>query len=104
MIPADAREWLASGRNLILCGGVLACMAIALLPGAAAFFGIRGLRILKRKSIPYLHKTRFYFYRINRATARASQIVAKPIIVTAGASARMKTYWQQFTSNFKQQE
>ncbi len=104
MISPDVREWLAAGRNLILCSGVLACFGVALLPGVLAFFSIKGLRILKRKSVPYFHLTRFYFYRVNRATQRASELVAKPIIVTASASERVKTYWNQFTSNLKHQE
>ncbi len=104
MISPDARDWIATFRNLILCGGILSCTAVALLPGVATFFGIRGLRALKRKSVPYLHLTRFYFYRVNRATTRVSEMVARPIIVTASATERLRTYWNEFTTYFRHQE
>ena len=81
---------LANGRDLALLMFITAGLFAALAPGVALFFAVKGLRILKRKMLPYIHRTQFYFQRAERITERASHIAVKPIITTAGAVAQAR--------------
>lgn len=95
---------LADGRNLALMYFILIAIGAALGPGILLFFAIKGLRILKRKIVPYFHQIRFFFYRVGRTVDRASYMVAQPIIATASAVERMKFYLNRIANLFRQQE
>ena len=78
-------------RDFALCMFILPAIGVAL-PGAIFFLLAKGTRILKRKMLPYVHLTQFYSRRVAFYTERASQVVAKPVIVTGGLVARIQNY------------
>lgn len=95
---------LADGRNIALCMFMSGAIGVVLLPGVALFFAIKGLRILKRKMVPYIHQFRFYLYRIERAVDRGSRAAVKPIVVTAATTEQIKFYMNRVFSILSNQE
>jgi hypothetical protein len=81
---------LDSLRNLSLIYFILIAFGAMLAPGAALFFAVKGLRILKRRGLPYVHLVQFYFRRIERMTYRASRWITSPFIFAAGVGARIE--------------
>ena len=78
-------------RNIALIYFILIAFGACLAPGVALFFAVKGLRILKRRGLPYTHLTQFYFRRVTRITQRASRAVAAPIIVAAAVGTRIES-------------
>jgi UPF0716 family protein affecting phage T7 exclusion len=78
-------------RNISLIYFILIAIGLGLTPGVALFFAIKGLRILRRRGLPYVHLTQFYFRRVERLTNRASRWIASPFIFAAGVRARIES-------------
>ena len=78
-------------RNISLIYFILIAFGAGVMPGAVLFFAIKGLRILKRRGLPYIHLTQFYFRRVERMTHRASRWIASPFIIAAGVGARIES-------------
>jgi len=82
---------LDSLRNISLIYFMLIATGAMVAPGAALFFAIKGLRILKRRGLPYIHLTQFYFRRIERITYRSSRWITSPFFFAAGVGARIES-------------
>jgi hypothetical protein len=78
-------------RNLALIYFIMIAIGASLAPGAVLFLAVKGLRLLKRRGLPYIHLTQFYFRRVERMTRRASRWVVSPIIVAGGLVARAES-------------
>lgn len=91
-------------RNIALIYFILIAIGACLAPGAALFFAVKGLRILKRRGLPYVHLTQFYFRRVERITHHASRVVAAPLIAAAGVSARIESTASRIGKLFTRKE
>ncbi len=95
---------LADGRNVALMYFLVIAIGVTLGPGVAFFFAIKGLRIVRRKIVPYIRRIQSYVRRVERATDRASLVVAQPILLTSATSARLKFHLNQFFSFLRREE
>ena len=80
---------LENPRNIALIYFILIAMGTCVAPGIALFFAAKGLRILKRRGLPYIHLAQFYARRVERLTERGSRAVASPFVAVAAVSARV---------------
>ena len=80
---------LADARDLSLIWFILFGVIAAAIPGVAFYFSIKGLRALRKLSKPYFALARDYAQRVARATETGSRVAVKPIVFTAGVSARV---------------
>lgn len=95
---------LADGRDLALMSFMLMAFAMVLAQGVILFFLIRGLRLLRRRAMPYIHLTQYYFSRVARATEHGSQLVVMPFVQAAGIAARVRHYGKQAANIFNRKE
>jgi hypothetical protein len=95
---------LESLRNVALIYFMLIAIVACLAPGVALFFANKGLRLLKRRGLPYMHLTQFYFRRIERVTQRAARWVVSPIIVIGGVTARAESTAARISRLFSHKE
>src|SRR5574341_128231 len=91
---------LASGRDLALIYFILIGVVIALIPLAVFALAIKGLRVGRRRMMPYVHLAQFYAARIARGTNRGSERITKPFIVAAGVAQRVRTFTALFAERF----
>ncbi|MEP7198910.1 MAG: hypothetical protein ABI874_03750 [Chloroflexota bacterium] len=95
---------LADGRDIALLLFMFMAFAVVLVQGVLLFFIIRGLRLGRRKAMPYVHLAQYYFSRIARATERGSQAIAAPFVAAAGLAARVEHHGKQFVNIFQRKE
>jgi hypothetical protein len=86
---------IASGRDLALIYFMIPAIIVSALPLVALFFAVKGLRIGRRKMMPYIHLAQFYANRVSRMTHRASDAVARPFIVVSGIGRQVSNVTSQ---------
>ena len=92
---------LATGRDIALMYFILIAFVAGTVPLAALFLAVTGLRLLRRRMMPYIHLTQFYFSRIERIVGRMSKRVAEPFIVSAGFIEQVRSITARFAAIFK---
>ncbi len=92
---------LASGRDLALIYFIIPALIISAVPMVALFFAVKGLRIGRRRMMPYIHLAQFYASRVNRMTHRASNAVARPFIVASGIRRQVSNAASQIKAFFR---
>jgi NhaP-type Na+/H+ or K+/H+ antiporter len=95
---------LANLRDAALCYFIVIAFSATLLPGAVFLLLAMGLRILKRRILPYFHLAQFYSRRVWFYTDRASRVLVSPILFAGGWSARIRNYAGQFEHWLRQEE
>ncbi|MBI5880063.1 MAG: hypothetical protein HZB53_20630 [Chloroflexi bacterium] len=87
---------IASARDLALIYFIIPSLIISAMPLIALYFAVRGLRIGRRRMMPYVHLAQFYASRIARLTHRTSERVAQPFVVAAGIGSQIENIAMQF--------
>jgi hypothetical protein len=95
---------LADARNLALCYFIIVAIPAVLLPGIILFLLSKGISILKRRMLPYVHLTQFYSWRVAFYTDRASRTIVTPILFVGGGAERVRYYASQINNWIRQKE
>jgi hypothetical protein len=86
---------LANWRDLALIEFIVIGIIIALVPGALLGGMAYGLRILKRKMMPYIKLIQHYARRTAHETDRIATMTVRPIITTAATGAQVEHHITQ---------
>lgn len=89
---------LASGRDLALIYFMIPAIIVSAMPLVALFFAVKGLRIGRRRMMPYIHLAQFWASRMSRMTHRASDAVARPFVVASGIGRQLSNVASQVKS------
>lgn len=92
---------LANGRDLALMYFILIALGVTLMPGVLLFLAVRGLRLLRRRMLPYVHLAQFYSRRIAWATDQGSRKIAGPFVAAAGVAAQVQYLGGRLMKIFK---
>lgn len=95
---------IASGRDLALIYFIIPSLIVAALPLVALYFSVRGLRLGRRRLMPYIHLAQYWAARIERLTRTASDRVAQPFITAAGFGRQAETVLAQMAAFIRNRE
>jgi hypothetical protein len=90
---------LATGRDIALIYFICIAFIITLAPGALLGGMIYGLRLAKRKSIPYIKLIQRYAQRTADKTDEIATLTVRPIIKTTITGAQLKHHLIQILNH-----
>lgn len=91
---------LATGRDLALIYFIVISFVAALVPLVAFGAAVYGLRLGRRRMMPYIHLAQFYAARIARGTSRGSERITRPFILAEGVVGRISTFASHLAGKF----